>query len=492
MTVIVMIPHGGPHDSGRMRRFCRYQRVVMTVWLLWMVWFHCGSDNCVGSGVGSGLGNGGIDGSGRRCGVDAASVNKKQKTAKKRKPRATTTGGTSRSGRQHRFDVDIQTDGSFASADDGAEDMNCLPPCPVCASWENRCILPESHTPASAKFNGIFHYVNPSTGEHVYRNRSYEANPYPYHPRTINDAVDWSIEFRISELIMDVLRQSLLVEPELQRFINGQNSKEGGQRIDIDQLQGVEWQDAAHSLHQELGSIRSLSSRNDEHSHGSVCSHEFGGATDCDGLAKQLFQSRHRHVLLAALASHRFAIQQLRNFDIIYTVFMNKLAKLQGKHPTLIRQPRELKRTLSNQPLSGIRTDKCAIILDNRPSDTLVTAIRHMLWALSSGYKETLGWNMVIFVTAENELFLRTALLDYTNVDTVPVYFRRVKDLSWDKASALRASSAFYRALPEQCQRLLIFEDDAILRKNAESLEQFMDFASVGAPFRWCSEMWCR
>ena len=49
----------------------------------------------------------------------------------------------------------------------------------------------------------------------------------------------------------------------------------------------------------------------------------------------------------------------------------------------------------------------------------------------------------------------------------------------------------FYKALPSRCRHVLIFEDDAIIR-DASNLPSFLNYAHLGAPWRWCAEQWCR
>jgi hypothetical protein len=335
----------------------------------------------------------------------------------------------------------------------------------------------------------------------------------------VDDAVDWRIEYRITELMLAVLRRAQLEEPQVQAIISQQNQpvNTAGEHEDdqhdifVSSLQSAPWQDKVEELEQELWNIpkeaADLSQKECNHNidmGDAVC------ASDGVQLARRLYSSLHRRTLMAALASQRFSVHQVQLFDVIYRTFIDRMDQMQQIEVNRQKLNAYAETQSQNRKKREIG-DKCAIILDDRSSRSLLVAIRHVLGLLGT-YNEDLhddseSWSLVIFHTNDNEELLRSGLSPF-NVTAVradhpspkksafvrvPVHYRRLGgSLGWDKASALRASSAFYQALPAHCQRLLIFEDDAIMRRPARDLDRFMDFASVGAPFRWCSEVWCR
>lgn len=333
---------------------------------------------------------------------------------------------------------------------------SCKPPCRVCAEWEDSCNLPARTTSEDAANRKLYFFVNPNTGFTTVRNRT--TSPFPFQYRIVTNFTDTE-EWWITRFMYYVLKLSL----ERERS----NSKNGVTVYDIaedkfgDEMR-LSWQKQYKKFLNIDSAYRSnqLSVSNDKLQNTLAAMREVAN----EGISDSRFYEIQAVYSLGP--NHP-------EFDIVYDAYLNWMEMLLED----VAMPEV-------SPLSA--TDKCAVFMDNRRDRSIPISIKHTMSMLGP------EWALVIFHTHENEQFLRESL-KFSKASFKEVVFRRMQKLSWDICSSIRASSLFYSTLPHSCQHVLIFESDAIMRKKT-NLSQFTqeNFPTVGAPWVWCAEQWCR
>lgn len=126
-------------------------------------------------------------------------------------------------------------------------------------------------------------------------------------------------------------------------------------------------------------------------------------------------------------------------------------------------------------PVIEENTDYCAVIIEPRIHEDLLTSIKSTMYFLNK-VKSPIKWGLQIFHGNLNEKYINEKIKNWNNVDCINI---GIDNLSNIEHSEYMESAMFWRQV--KCKKALIFQTDSLLLRTG--IDEFLEYDYVGAPW---------